>query len=69
VVYAAHVLTRTQCQPLHALQAGQRGDLSAVLGVVESAGKQFDDAAVEAALTQVGSWPGSAGDKATQLTF
>eukprot|EP00882_Tetradesmus_deserticola_P001739 GHRQ01001869.1.p1 GENE.GHRQ01001869.1~~GHRQ01001869.1.p1 ORF type:complete len:293 (+),score=119.49 GHRQ01001869.1:81-881(+) len=34
-------------------EAGQRGDLSAVLGVVESAGKQFNDAAVEAALTQV----------------
>jgi hypothetical protein len=35
------------------LQAGQRGDLSAVLGVVESAGKDFDATAVEAALAQV----------------
>lgn len=35
------------------LQAGQRGDLSAVLGVVESAGKDFDTPAVEAALAQV----------------
>lgn len=34
-------------------EAGQRGDLSAVLGVVESAGKDFDTPAVEAALAQV----------------
>lgn len=37
------------------LQAGQRGDLSAVLSVVESAGKYFDATAVEAALGQVSS--------------
>jgi hypothetical protein len=54
------------------MQAGQRGDLSAVLRLVESDGKQFDDAAVEAALTQVGNWLGSVGTQrwdATGLTL
>lgn len=38
----------------HGMQAGSKKDLSAVLGLVESSGEQFDNADVEAALMQVG---------------